>query len=467
MQYQDKKYLFEEMPVQKALIAMAVPTIISQLINLVYNVVDTFFIGRTGNSNMVAAVSVAYTLYIMTVAFGNLFGVGGGSLLARLNGSGNSDQAKNVSAYSFFGAIVIALSYSLVIGVFCDPLLKLLGASAKTIKYSRQYVYTVVVAGDVPIILSAVLAHLLRNAGYSRQASLGLSAGGILNIALDPLFMFVLFPCGMEVFGAALATLLSNCAACIYLFITYKKVGNNASLSTDFRLVKEISPENKRKLYSVGVPSAILTGLFDVANMFLYAIMSGYGDEAVAALGIVMKAERLPNAVNIGICQGMMPIIAYNYSSGNKDRMKKVISFATLSGFVICFVSMGLFELLAKPITSVFLDKESATALGAEKTLSYAVSFLMIRCLASPLQFMNYRTSFCMQATGNGHDTLIHAIMREAVFYVPFMYLLNWLFGLNGLVFSLVAGEGFGMLTALFLLYIHPITSQNKGPTEE
>lgn len=180
--------------------------------------------------------------------------------------------------------------------------------------------------------------------------------------------------------------------------------------------------------------------------------MAIYGSSAVAALGIVMKAERLPNAFNIGICQGMMPIVSYNYTSGNHKRMKEVINTATAIGFVVCVVSVVLFETFAKPITSVFINTESASAKGAIETLTLAAFFLRIRCLASPLQFMNYRSSFCMQAMGDGKDTLLHAFVREIVFYIPFMYILDYLFGINGLICSLIAGEGCGMIFAIILL---------------
>lgn len=448
----EKKELFESMPIKKALMTMAIPTVVSQLINLIYNIVDTFYIGRTGNAYMVAATSVAYTLFVMTIAFSNLFGIGGGSLMARLAGKGEYNKAKNVSAYSFYGAIIIAAVYSILVGIFADPFLRLLGASSETIGFSKQYVYTVVVAGGVPIILSAAIAHLIRNSGYSKQASLGLSLGGVLNIVLDPLFMFVIFPDGMEVFGAALATLISNIVACIYLLLVYRKIGKTAPLSMSFSAARSVVKSERKELYSVGVPSAILTGLFDIANMFLNANMAVYGEEAVAALGIVMKAERVPTATNVGICQGMMPIIAYNFSSGNRKRMNEVIRTATVAGFTICFVAMALFEIFAGPITSVFLNAKSSMAQGAEQTLIFAALFLRIRCLASPFQFMNFRSSFCMQAMGDGKGTLLHSIARELIFYIPFMYILNGLFDMVGLASSLIAGEGFGMIMAIILL---------------
>ena len=448
----DNTELFENMPIKKAIATMAIPTIISQLINLVYNLVDTFFIGRTGNTYMIAAASVAYPVFVLTIAFGNLFGIGGGSLMARLNGRGDTEKAKRVSAYSFYGAIAIALFYSLILGLFGDPILRLLGASSEVIGYTKQYVYTVVVVGDVPVILAAVMAHLLRNSGYSKQASIGLSMGGVINIVLDPLLMFVIMPEGMEVFGAALATLIANIISCIYLLCVYKKVSKNSSLCTSLKKARAMEKREVKDFYSVGVPSFILTGLFDLANMILNANIAAYGEESVAALGIVMKAERLPNAINIGICQGMMPIVSYNYASGNKKRMKDTIKDSTILGLAVCFVCLVIFEIFAGSITSVFVNTGSSTSIGAIETIALSAMFLRIRCIATPFQFMNYRSSFCMQAVGEGKGTMIHAIVRELVFYIPFMFILDAIFGRTGLVCSIIAGEFCGMVFAIVLL---------------
>ena len=452
MQETSKKELFETMPVPKALASMAIPTIISQLINLIYNMVDTFFIGRTGDPNKTAGVTLAFTLFMMTIAFSNLFGVGGGSLMARLIGRGKTEDSKKVSAYSVWGGIIIALAYSALVLAFMDPILTLFGAKdAETLRFAKEYVVPVVVIGDLPIILSAVMSHLLRNVGYSKQASFGLSMGGVLNIVLDPLFMFVIMDEGSEVLGAAIATLLSNVASLIYFIIVMSKVSKTAPVSMSPRAIKGLSKENIRSLYSVGIPSAILTGLFDVANIFLNALMADFGNCQVAAMGIVMKAERLPNAINIGLCQGMLPIVAYNFSSGNRERMNKTINTARVCGLSVAAISIVIFELLAEPVSKLFMSTESGNVEAALATVGFSVIFLRIRCLASPVQFLNYHTSFCMQAMGDGKDTLIHAIFRELVFYIPFMFLLKTFFGENGLAAALVLGEAFGALTAIIL----------------
>ena len=447
-----RKELFESMPVSQALWTMAVPTIISQMVNLIYNMVDAFFIGRTGNSYMMAATSITLTMTMLNVAFSNLFGVGGGSLVARLMGQKNTEDGKRVSAFSFVSCIVLSLVYSLLIGLFLDPVLNFLGASEMTIDYARQYTVLVIVIGSLPAIVSLTLAHLLRNAGFSSQAGIGLSGGGILNMVLDPLFMFVLLPKGSEVLGAALATLISNMVSAVYLLVQFRKAGRSAPLSMSVAAAGKISARHRKQLFAVGIPSAILTGLFDLANIFVNILASSHSDLVLAAMGIVMKVERIPNAINIGICQGMLPIVAYNYSSGNHARMKETIHTARKYGLLISACSIVILELLAYPITNLFLSTSTGHAREALITVGYAALFLRIRCLASPMQFTNYHTSYCMQAMGMGKATLLHASVRELVFYIPCMFILDRLFGEVGLAAALPVGETLGAVFALFLL---------------
>lgn len=447
----DKIELFENMKVSKAIRTLAIPTVISQLINLIYNTVDTYFIGFTGNPHMIGGVTIAFTIFMMTIAFSSLFGVGGGSLIARLMGKQENIEAKYVSAFSFYCAIGIALLYSLLLIVFLDPILNTLGASTSNIEYAKQYVSIVVIAGNLFIILSMTLAHLLRNVGYSKQASFGLSFGGVLNMALDPLFMFVILPKGNEVIGASIATLIANMFSCFYLIYQYKKAGSTMPLSAKFSDAKKISKDSITKLFSVGIPSSLLSGLFDVANIVLNALMAAHGDIELAAMGIVMKAERLPNAINIGICQGMLPLVAYNYASKNHERTKKVIRKARLYGLVIAFISVICFQVFAKPVVSIFLSTKSGSDVVL-KTILLAEAFLILRSLASPVQFLNYHTSFCLQAMGDGRDTLIHAVVRIIGIYIPAMFILDKVFGSMGLASGLLVAEFLSAIFALILL---------------
>ncbi len=448
----DREALFATAPVPRALLAMAVPTVISQLINLIYNIVDAFFIGRTGNSYMMAATSLTLTIYMMCVALSNLFGIGGGSLVARLMGAGKGQEARTVSAFSAWGAVCVAALYSLLLGLFMNPVLRFLGASEMTLGYARRYAFIVIVAGGVPCILSLTLAHLLRNAGFSTQASLGLSLGGVLNVLLDPLFMFCLMPRGEEVTGAALATALSNVVACSYLLFAFRRAAKEAPLSLSPRSALSITRQRVSSLFSVGVPSAVLTGLFDVANICVNIIAARHSDLVLAAMGIVMKVERLPNAINVGICQGMLPIVAFNYASGDHARMRRVIGAARLAGLSIAAACIVLFQAFAGPLSRVFLSTRAGNAETALVTVAFAARFLRIRSLGSPAQFMNYHASYCMQGMGNGQGTLLHAFVRELVFYIPFMFLLDRLFGETGLASAMPVGEACGALFAFYLL---------------
>ena len=449
---ENKTELFKSVPVPKALMTMALPTIIGQLINVIYNMVDAFFIGRTGNSYMMAATTVTLTLFLLNLALAGLFGVGGGSLVARLSGKGELQEAKRTSAFSLYGAICVGLLYSCMVGVFLDPLLRLLGASDATMDYARSYGLIVVVLGSLPSVMSMTLGHLLRNAGYATQASIGMSGGGILNVILDPLFMFVLLPPGSEVTGAAIATTLSNTASCAYLLYAYCKASGEAPLSAKLRDAKSISKDSVKAVFAVGIPSAVLTGLFDLANIVLNKLTSAHNDLVLAGMGIVMKLERVPNAINIGICQGMLPIVAFNYASGNHERMRKTIKTARLCGLLISVVCIAAFELLAVPASKLFLSTNTRDAETALKTIAYAALFLRIRCLASPVQFLNYHTSFCMQAIGDGRRTLLHAFAREILLYIPCMFLLDRLLGEIGLAAALPVGEGLGAILAILLL---------------
>lgn len=446
----DKKALFEDVPISRALLTMAVPTIISQLINLIYNIVDAFYIGRTGNPYMAAATTLSWTLLMLDVALSNLYGIGGGSLVARLMGAKRDDEARRVSAFTIYCGTATAVLYSVLLAAFLKPLLYFLGASENTVGYAAQYTRIVLICGNVPTLMSAVLAHLIRNTGYSEKASIGLSSGGILNMVLDPLLMFVILPEGHEVQGAALATLISNTAACVYLLVTYRRLCANAPLSLWPSDARSAERESIRKLFSVGVPSALLTGLFDLASICVNMLASAHNDFALAGVGITLKVERLPNAVNLGICQGALPIIAYNRTSGNRQRMMDTIHTARRWGLMMCALTIAFFELCAEPVTKIFMDTGKGEA--AVMTIAYAAQFLRIRCLAAPFQFTNFHTSYSLQAMGNGRATILHALVREVGFYIPFMFILDRLFGETGLACALVAGEFCGAVFALWLL---------------
>lgn len=421
------KAVFEDMPVWKALATLAVPTIISQLITMIYNLADTFFIGQTGDPLKVAAATVSFVLLFMMSAWANLFGVGGGSLISRLLGEKRPEEAKKVSALSFYGALITGGLYSLVVFLFMDPVLYLIGASENTIVYAREYALWVVVVGGLPTTLSMTLAHLLRSEGYAREASFGLGMGGILNIILDPLFMFVILPKGQEVAGAAIATALSNLCTFVYMFITYLKMSRDTCMSADIRgAIDGIS--HIGEVLSVGLPSAINTLLSCISNSTINSLMTAHGDIKMAAMGVVKKIDMLPMNIGMGLCQGMLPLVAYNYAAGNYKRMRAVSNTARLWGISFAGICIVAFEIFTGDIVRFFIDEP--------QTLEYGTSFLRIACLATPLMVINVQMNYTFQAMGKGPQSLLLSSCRQGLVNIPLLFILNHFFGMYGIVWT-------------------------------
>ena len=270
----------------KALAKMALPTIGSQLIILIYNLADTWFIGRTNNPYMIGASSLALTVYLAAVALANVFGVGGGTLMVRLIGERRTEEARSVASYTVTASAIAALVFSLLVLAFMNPLLRLLGAGENTLGYARQYLFATSVLGGIPTVLSMSMPQLLRNAGYSREAGLGVGIGSAVNILLDPLFMFVLLPKGNEVLGAGIATALSNVISLAYFLFMFRKVSDRSVLQLPVRLEK-LGREHARSFYSVGIPAAVSIFLFDLVTIVLNRLVVAYGDIPLAAMGIV------------------------------------------------------------------------------------------------------------------------------------------------------------------------------------
>ena len=447
---ENKQAIFESWPIPKALAELAIPMIFGQLIILIYNLADTFFIGRTNNHLMVAGVSLLLPVFNISITFANLFGVGGGTLISRLMGAGRNDEAKSVSAFCFYMTILTAGIYAGLIYLFMDPVLKLLGASPDTILFAGQYTFCVIVIGAVPTILGMTLANFLRSTGYAKQAGFGVSMGGIINIFLDPLFMFVLLPSGYEVLGAGIATMLSNLILCVYfLIIIYRLKNNILSLSIkNFRA----SLQNIKSIFYVGVPAAIAVTLFDVTYIIIDKLMSLYGDVPLAAVGIVLKAERLPLNVGIGLCMGMMPLAAYNYSSGNFARMREAVNFSRLVGLVIGFVSVALYEIFAADIMKIFIDDS--------KTVELGTNFLRARTLATPFMFICFHLVNFFQAVGMGDRALILGAARWVIFNIPLLFVLNYFFGMYGIVWTQVIADI--MMTLVSIVVYKKFISQYK-----
>jgi len=438
------KELFESKPIAYALATMAVPTVISQLITLFYNITDTWFIGRTNNPYMVAASSLGLTVFMIATALANLFGVGGGNLVVRLLGKGDEEEAKKVASLSLIMAAGAGLGFSVLCLLFMDPILHLLGTSENTVGYARQYILFVVVIGGMPTVLSTTMSFMVRNIGYSKEAGFGLGMGGLLNVLLDPLFMFFILPDGYEVVGAAVATMLSNVITLIYFILVYGKLRKSTVLSMP-RTVEKIRKDSLQSLFSVGVPAAMHLLLFDVTNMVINRLAAGHGDVQLAAIGIVLKVERLPLNTGIGICLGMMPLVAYNYASKNHRRMKEFFAAARIAGLVTAVLCVILYRFCAPYIIRAFITDAD--------TVRYGTEFLQARCFATPVMFLSFHMIHFMQAIDRGKLSFYLAIIRQLCLNIPIVILLNFLFGMSGIVWTQLIADGLNVVVS-YIAYV-------------
>ena len=248
-----EKQIFEQMPIPKAVFTLAVPTVISQLIVLIYNLADTWFIGQTGDTLQVAAVTVSYPIFMLLSAFANLFGIGGGSLISRLLGSGKDDEAGKVGTFALWASGSVILFYSLAVWAFGGGMLRILGSEGQTLDFARQYLFWTVVIGGLPTVLNLVLANIVRAQGKAKIASIGMSVGGVLNIILDPIFIFTLH---MNVAGAALATCLSNTVSMLYLLQHVVRNKKDSAVKLTL-LPQKVSAGSVKDILSIGTPAAL------------------------------------------------------------------------------------------------------------------------------------------------------------------------------------------------------------------
>lgn len=440
----EKKKIFEEYSALKSLMIMAVPAIVSQLITLIYNIADTWFIGLTDNPAMVAACSLVLPVYMLSIAISNLFGTGGGSLVSRLLGEKNEVEARKVYAISMWMAFVSAMVFAGLSILFMDPILNLLGASNQTLEYARQYLLYVVGIGGIFNVMSMVMSNLIRSAGYSREAGIGISLGGILNIVLDPIFMFIVFPDGMQVTGAAFATMLSNIITFTYFVIISLKIRTKTVIS--FSLNQGMPDKMSiNSIFSVGVPAGVSVLLFDISSMIANKKMSIHGDTALAAYGIVTKIERLPLNIGIGICLGMIPLIAYNYSAKNSKRMKEIFDCARIVGISIAVVCVALYFIFSNDIIVFFIKDAETVRLGT--------SFLKARCFATPFMFLCFNMVHYFNAIGKGKISFSLAVIRQIIFNIPIMFILDYMYGEFGLVWTQLVADIFTVIASYIIYY--------------
>ena len=298
---------------------MAVPTMISMLVVVIYNMADTFFIGQTKDPLQVAAVSLATPVFMIFMALGNLFGIGGSSAISRALGEKHKERAWHISSFCCYGALGLGVIVAIFSVLGMEGILRLIGASENTIGFARKYLLIISI-GAPTILFSTAFANILRGEGAARESMVGNLLGTIVNIVLDPVMILML---GWGVTGAALATIIGNIAACLFYLQYFLRKKSTLTISLKYF---KIGGGIARGVVAIGIPASLNNILMSFANIVLNQALVGYGDTPVAAMGVAMKSNMLVVLLQIGLCVGIQPLIGYNYGAGNKKRLMQVIT---------------------------------------------------------------------------------------------------------------------------------------------
>lgn len=434
---------FEHKPVIRAVFSQSMPAIIAQLIALLYNWADTFFLARLNQPELVAAAMIALPLYLMLTAIGNLPGVGGGSMLSHYLGKHNPDGASSVASLTIWMGLILALLCAVIYPLVDEPLLRLIGADEQTLAPAREYTFWVITIGSVPIIMNLVLANLVRAEGLARQASIAISAGGILNCVLDPILMLPEMG-NMGITGAAVATALSNMLSAVWLTAIIYTRRKSGVITAAPRLLRSAKVYFS-KIIQVGFPSSLQYLLTVVAVAALTHFVSRYATEATAALGVVKRLDYLPLYFSIGLSQGILPLLAYNHAANNIKRRNQVFRCGMMLslGFAIaCFV---VYELWAEPLALFFTQEPT--------TVDYITQFLRIQVVAMPFMAVCYPAITYFQAMQRTREALVCSILRKGVLDIPLLFLMNGWMGLYGCMWVQPIVDFTSMLFAVYFLW--------------
>ena len=410
------RYIFENAPVLRAVLRLALPTIMSQIILVVYNMADTFFISMTDSDIKLSAVTLCMPAFMILTAVANLFGVGGAAAISRANGAGKPRNAAWASAFSFYGCFFTTLIYSLLTGLTLRGTVNLLGAVHPEMQAEAAgYLLRTVVFGGIFTSTNALLSHLVRAEGRSFAAGFGVMFGSILNIVLDPLFMFVLMPKGREVAAVAAATAVSNAAGTLYFLILLLKARKMSSLSFRFTLAP-LRNGIAKEILSTGLPACLMTLMENVSYAVLGHLMAAAGVAFQAGIGVAKKVNMLAHCMTRGVTQGVLPLIAYSYARGNYRRMKKAVLLSAGVSVFLSVLWMGAGLIFGKELVGIFLE-------GGE-SLSYGVRFLEILCIGCPFSAFAYTVISFLQAVEKSRRSFLLAILRKGILDIPMMLLI-------------------------------------------
>lgn len=440
----DTKHLY------RSYFKLAFPMVLGLVVTLVYNLADTFFIARTNDTNLIAGVSLCAPVFTALMAFGNIFGQGGSSLISRLLGGQDEKGAKRVSAFSFYIALATGIVLAVLMSVFNRPLLMLLGADADTLPHAFSYYIVLVVCAPI-IVLSFIHSNLVRCEGMAAESMIGTILGAVINIILDPILISVV---GMGAMGAAVATVIGYfCSVLYFLWLLHKK---SHCLSVNPTLCR-VSGEELRQILGVGVTAALSNLMQSLCVIVVNQFLLPYGNDKIAAMGIVLKINMIAQLILIGFSFGGVPLFGYLYGARQRAEMKKLVRFCL--GF-LCALSLVLTAalcLLASPLMGAFIKDTAMIATGAG----------MLRWQAASTVFAGIvlLLTVLFQAVGKVGPSFVLSISRQGVVFVLALLVCVKLFAYNGVLMGQAVADVVSALIALGLLvWCNPMAQDRSEP---
>jgi len=431
--------IFENLPVKKAVMKQIMPAIASQVIMLIYNLADTYFVGLLNDPKETAGMTAVASSLVIITAIANLFGVGGASTMARFLGKHDPESARNTSTIAVYGGLLASVVFCLLYLALAAPILRLCGADADIWEPAYGYAMWVMVIGSPAAIMSALLANLIRAEGGAKVASIGLSAGGILNIILDPFFTLPRFM-GRGATGAGMATAISNILVFAF-FVIYILRRHDQSMIDMNPAHFSRGTKHLKSVLTVGFPSAVQYMLTVVAVSAQMNFVGKYETEALAALGIVRKLDMLPLYCALGVSGGLLPLLAYNYAAKKYDRQRQALLYGikiTVGFSLLCLV---LYEAFAPFFVGLFIEDAL--------TCQYGAAFLRLMVIAMPMMSVCNPLIINFQAVGRVRESLICSILRKGVLDIPFLFVMDSILPLYGCMLVQPIVDAISMTAAL------------------
>lgn len=433
----DRIELLANAPVTRAIMVMSLPVVMGMMVQVLYNLVDTFFIGKLGDPNQLAAANLAMPIFILMMALGGMIGTGASSYISRSLGEKRQDQADKTLTIGFFLCIFLGAIVTLIGLVFLKSLVTVLGASADTSGFASEYVL-VLFLGGIPIMANYALGQLLRAEGDAMGSVFGMLLGTVTNIILDPIFIFAF---GLGVRGAAIATVLGNLVSLIFY------LGRYAQHRTLLQIKPKLFSFDRkifREIFSIGIPSSLSQALMGVAMIVLNNIAAGYSDIVVAGFGVSTRIISTGTFVFMGFAAGCQPLLGYNYGAKNYPRVRAIIVQGVIITSVIGVVLSIILGLFARSITGVFTSTPEVVATAT----------IILRALVLSLPFVGGQmlSTVTVQALGKALPALFLSISRQGLFFIPLLLILNALFGFGGFIYAQPATDALMLIVSSFIL---------------